>query len=187
MSNVARRHPVPVPAAARGTSDSPDLWSTVLRLAAGLASLLAIVYAVPHVWWGLGVDWLAPGDMSGDTGMFRYPLVRLFAFHGMGIIAVISALLSLALREPWGNRVPRRLLLVHAWLGIAFLIFRGGIGLLESSLMATGVRECPFVGCRDWHQPDQVSLTAVFWEPLFLAWGLALLLAVIAYRRQFPG
>jgi len=185
MSNIARRSPVPT--AARGTPDSPELWSTVLRFTAGLASLLAIVYAVPHVWWGLGVDWLAPGDMSGDTGMFRYPLVRLFAFHGMGVIAVISALLSLTLREPWGDRFPRRLLLVHAWLGSAFLIFRGGIGLLESSLMATGVRKCPFVECRDWHQPDQVSLTAMFWEPLFLLWGLALLLAVIAYRRQFPG
>lgn len=158
--------------------------SPVLRLSAGLAGMLAIVYAVPHFWWGFGVEWLAPGDMSGDTGMFRFPLVRLFAFYGMGIIAVISAVLALALRQPWGNAVPRWLLMTHASLGGAFLIFRGGIGLLESTLMATGVRECPFVGCRDWHEADQVSLTAAFWEPLFLAWGLVLLIAGIARHRR---
>lgn len=171
----------------RGLSGSRPDRSTVLRLAAGLASLLAIVYAVPHFWWGVGIDWLAPGDMSGDTGMFRFPLVKLFAFYGMGSIAIVSAALTLALREPWGGGVPRWLLITHAFLGSAFLIFRGGIGLLESTLMATGVRECPFVGCRDWHQEDQLSLTAVFWEPLFLAWGLALLLAGIAWRRRALG
>ena len=150
-----------------------------LRLAGTFASGLAIIYAVPHVWWGLGVDWLAPSDMRSGEGLGSHPALTLFAFHGMGALALLSAALTRDMTRPGPSRFPSWFLALHGW-GIAILLLiRGGIGLTETALVLTGVRDCPFVGCGT-SEPGRASIgmTGVFWEPLFVIWGMALLTTV---------
>jgi hypothetical protein len=36
-------------------------WVSPMTAARG-ATALAVLYALPHLWWGLGVDWPAPAD-----------------------------------------------------------------------------------------------------------------------------
>jgi len=65
-----------------------------LELAVRFAIVLAVIYAIPHIWWGFGVDWLAPGDMQSDDGLGANPAITFFAFYGMGALALFSALLT---------------------------------------------------------------------------------------------
>ncbi len=146
---------------------------------------LAFLYAVPHVWWGFGVDWLAPGDMRREDGLGSHPAITAFAFYGMGVLAVFSAVLTKPLTDPvQSSRFPAWFLLLHGWgIGILLLI-RGGIGLAETLLVLTGARDCPFLGCGN-SEPgrDSIGMTGVFWEPLFVIWGIALLIAVAQWTR----
>src|ERR687885_2639813 len=77
--------------------------------AAYAACAASLGYAVPHLWWGLGIPWAFPGDFA-DTP--TQPWMRALAFWGMGTLAVFGALLALV--QPWGRMLPRRLLPVPA-------------------------------------------------------------------------
>lgn len=55
-----------------------------------VAVALAVVYAIPHIWWGLGVGWLAPGDLDSDEGLGSHPAITFFAFYGMGALGPSS-------------------------------------------------------------------------------------------------
>ncbi len=154
-------------------------------LAAGLAIILAVIYAIPHIWWGLGIDWLAPGDVRSDDGLGSHPALTFVAFYGMGALALLSAVLTVPLVEPFRtSRFPGWFLALHGW-GIAvLLLLRGGIGLTETSLILAGERDCPFMGCRGSESGrDAIGLTGAFWEPLFVLWGIALLIAVAHWSR----
>lgn len=156
-----------------------------LGIAARSTVILAVIYAVPHIWWGLGIDWLAPGDMRGDEGLGSNPAITFFAFYGMGALALFSAVLTRDMIGPGSSRFPARFLALHGWgIGILLLI-RGGIGLTETSLVFTGVRDCPFLGCGA-SEPgrDSIGMTGVFWEPLFVIWGVALLTTVMLWSRM---
>jgi len=156
-----------------------------LELAVRFAIVLAVIYAIPHIWWGFGVDWLAPGDMQSDDGLGANPAITFFAFYGMGALALFSALLTRNLISPLGAfSFPAWFLALHGWgIGI-LLVIRGGIGLTETSLVLTGARDCPFLGCGN-SEPgrDSIGMTGVFWEPLFVIWGIALLVSVVLWRR----
>ncbi|MBA3378035.1 MAG: DUF3995 domain-containing protein [Chloroflexia bacterium] len=87
-------------------------------------------------------------------------------------LALFSALLTRNLISPLGAfSFPAWFLAVHGWgIGI-LLVIRGGIGLAETSLVLTGVRDCPLMGCGN-SEPgrDSIGMTGVFWEPLFVIW-----------------
>jgi hypothetical protein len=92
-----------VEAAAYGARAHAGRWAAYVACAAALA------YALPHLWWGLGIPWAFPGDFSDTPAQ---PWMRALAFWGMGALALFGALFALALVKPWGRILPRRLLLV---------------------------------------------------------------------------
>lgn len=145
---------------------------------------LAVLYAIPHIWWGLGSDWLAPGDMSSDSGLGSSSLLRFIAFYGMGALAILSAVMTFDMMRPSRRWFPTWFLALHGWAIGVLLVIRGGIGLTESTLILAGARDCPFVGCQG--EPpgrSQVGMTGFFWEPLFVVWGVALLLTTWLWTR----
>lgn len=150
---------------------------------ARLTTILAVIYAIPHIWWGFEVDWLAPGDMRREQALGSSPSLT-FAFHGMGALALFSAVLTWGMNRPIPFRIPTWFLALHqhGWgIGILLLI-RGGIGLTESSLVLAGARDCPFPGCGV-SEPGRgsIGMTGMFREPLFVIWG-AVLLTTVALR-----
>lgn len=165
----------------------PDSKHRALDAAATIAIIVAMIYAVPHIWWGLGIDWLAPADMRSDQGLGSSPIFTFIAFYGMGALAFLSAVLTwkLNLVRSGSARLPAWFLALHGWgIGI-LLVIRGGIGLAESSLVLTGVRDCPFLGCGT-SEPgrDSIGITGMFWEPLFAIWGVTLLTTVALWSRM---
>lgn len=167
------------------TEPVSDRFHGAFAVTRTFAIVLAVIYAIPHIWWGLGIDWLAPGDMQSDKGLGSHPAITFFAFYGMGALALFSAVLTRDMTRPGPSRFPAWFLALHGWgIGILLLI-RGGIGLTETSLVLTGVRDCPFVGCGA-SDPgrDSIGMTGMFWEPLFVIWGIALLATSILWSRM---
>lgn len=158
-----------------------------LDAAAMIAIILAVIYAIPHIWWGLGINWLAPADLRSDQGLGSSAILTFIAFYGMGALAFLSAILTwkLDLMRSGPTRFPAWFLALHGW-GIGILLaIRGGIGLAETSLVLTGVRDCPFLGCGS-SEPgrDSIGMTGMFWEPLFAIWSVALLTTVVLWSRM---
>ncbi len=100
------------------------------------ASLWALIFAVLHlVWaagWYIGLDAEQARKAFDRTWFMVYDLV----VAGMCALAVPVAL---ALVQPWGRRLPRRLVGVLAWGGTALLLLRAGGSVVQGLyLAATG-------------------------------------------------
>jgi hypothetical protein len=93
------------------------------------------------------------------------------------LVKVTGGLLALALVQPWGTRVGRRLLLVSAAVGSAGLAVYGGVLVLVGGLVLADLIT-PSAAVDEhalrWH--------VFVWDLWFLVWGMALGLAVWRYR-----
>lgn len=169
----------------RQTISPPRGGDHALMAAARFAIVLAVIYAIPHIWWGLGIDWLAPADLGSNRGLGANAVTRFIAFYGMGALALFSAVLVRDMIRPAAARFPTWFLALHGWGIGVLLVMRGGIGLVETSLVLTGVRDCPFVGCGTGQAGrESIGMTGAFWEPVFMAWGVALLTTVVLWSRS---
>jgi Protein of unknown function (DUF3995) len=92
---------------------------------------------------------------------------------------LVGGLLALALVRPWGQAVPRKLLVLCSAGASALLILYGGVFVLSGTLVLTGAV----------HPSGGVNWTAmrwhtVVWDMWFLVWGMLLALASRGYRRR---
>lgn len=72
-----------------------------------------------------------PGPPSSVVGwIFDVAVLAMF---------VAGLVVSLALVRPWGRKIPRRMLLILAWLGCAVLAARGGAGIVDHLGRVAGV------------------------------------------------
>lgn len=135
------------------------------------ACALALGYAAEKVYWGLGGTLgLARPDAFGD--------VHLWA-PGLGdtaVLALVGTGIALALVRPWGRRLPSWLPLSGAVLGSLMLVPVGIMGAYGT------VSQWPPSG--DLALEPWVFLIEYPW---FLAWGLALGAAAVAFRRRSRG
>jgi hypothetical protein len=146
-------------------------WSAYAACAAALG------YALPHLWWGLGIPLAFPGDFS-DTP--TQPWMHALAFWGMGALAVFGASFALALVKPWGRNFPRRLLLVPAWVASVGLTLWGlGYFYLRYFLAVGRVVPAPEFAAQDAHP---AAVWGFYWYAVFLVWGLSL--GIAAWTTQ---
>jgi hypothetical protein len=96
------------------------------------------------------------------------------------VLKVLVGLLALALVQPWGQRVPRRPLLVVAWGAcLVMALYEGAASWIQHGLMAAGV-----IGV-----PSGLGMTALrwhllLWDPWWLVGGLLLGVAAWGYARS---
>ncbi|MEV0408160.1 DUF3995 domain-containing protein [Actinoallomurus sp. NPDC050550] len=87
--------------------------------------------------------------------------------------AIIGVLLALATVQPWGRRLPRRLLLITTWTLGVLMILRSigpiGFGLLGDTMVLTGLRPPPAEHAELARHLATWDLT--LWSPFFLIWG----------------
>ncbi|GAA1576268.1 hypothetical protein GCM10009678_68710 [Actinomadura kijaniata] len=101
----------------------------------------------------------------------------------MAAVAIAGVLLALATVQPWGRRLPRRLLLgLTGGIG-ALMVLRSvgpvGFGFLGDALVLTGLRPPPAEHAELARHLARWDL--MLWSPFFLAWGALW----IATARQF--
>lgn len=89
---------------------------------------------------------------------------------GTVVVKLVGCLLALALARPWARRPPRRLLEITATVAGGFLVLYGGVLVAVGAVALTGVLGTPA-------DPDALRWHVLLWDPWFLFWGLALLLA----------
>jgi hypothetical protein len=171
----------PVLAGASGDRSPPRAAGSARARATATAANRALYWTVAfialHVYWYLGgrvgfgdqVDSL-PGAPS-NLGDWIFSLV-VFGMFAAGL-AVPSAL-----ARPWGQRVPRRLLVWLMWIGCAVLVVRGGLGLLDDGLRFTGLVDGGLTGLTNKdvlgsaHPSIDTMLSTVAIDSIFLAGGL---------------
>jgi len=146
------------------------------RVAAYGAFTLALSYALVSLYWATG----------GTRGLVTLgePFERLahskdtttaIVISIVVVLKLMGSLLALALVRPWGQRIPRRLLLVVGAVAAGVLILYGTVEMIGEALVETGaIRPSGHVDWRAlrWHLG--------VWDLWFLIWGVALAVALTA-------
>jgi len=145
------------------------------------AFVLGMLFALVSLYWTVGGTALLDtvGGSLEAAGRKRSAAVVVILALTTAVKAG-GAVFSLALVRPWGNRLPRRLLLWLGWIGTAVLIGYGGTLVAVQALVVAGVIDAPgadLVALR-WH--------LYLWDAWSLVWGVLLGLAVLRFSRQRP-
>jgi hypothetical protein len=177
-ANLTTPRRVPV-ASSRERGDSPN-WG---RYAAYAAFAWAILFAIPNLYWAAGGT-LGAGTIGGEieqqaldreTGMVATLWIT-------GLLKVAGAIFVLALVQPWGRRLPRRLMITLGWGGGLSMMLYGISLLVQHGLMLTDVidrQESLDATALRWH--------FLFWDPWWLLGGVLFALAAWFYMRGKSG
>jgi hypothetical protein len=148
--------------------------------AAYAACGVALAYAVVSFYWAFGgtagIDTL--GGRLEELARNEDPVV-LWLAGAAGVAKLAGAVLALALVRPWGRVVPRRVLVVAAWVGAVVLVLYGGVSVVAGALALGGVVEVAGGVDRTalwWH--------VLVWDPWFVVWGVLLGMAAWASQSQ---
>ena len=100
------------------------------------AALWALIFTVLHLVWAsgsyVGLDKQEARRVFARTGFLVYDLV-------VAGVCAVGVAVALAFVQPWGRRLPRRLLGVLAWGGTALLLLRSAGSLVQTVyLIAAG-------------------------------------------------
>ena len=141
---------------------------------------VALAYAVVSFYWAFGgtagIDTL--GGRLEELARSGDPVV-LWLAGVAGVAKLAGAVLALALARPWGRVVPRRVLVVVAWVGAVVLVVYGAVNAVAGALVLGGVVEVA----------GGVDRTALWWHVLvwdlwFVVWGVLLGMAAWASQSQ---
>ncbi|MFK7691406.1 DUF3995 domain-containing protein [Paenibacillus sp. HJGM_3] len=137
---------------------------------AGYAAFVCgLLYAVPHFWWGLGVSVGFPGDYATAPDEAES---RIIGYWIMGALAVFVSLFGLSFVYPWGEKLPRWLKVIPAWVGCVGLSIWGfSFFVLEFQFAIGRVVSAPAFASQD---ASPMAAWGYVWYALFLGWGISL-------------
>lgn len=140
------------------------------RWVAYAASALAFAFVVPSLYWVLGGTALLDtlGGVIEERARARDRTLLVVTWATV-MVKAMGGLLPLALVQPWGRRLPSRLLRFTAWTGAICLVLYGALQTLTVGLAYFGAIE--FTGPID---ERALRWRLLLWEPWFLVWGIAL-------------
>lgn len=157
---------------------SPSFARPRLAIWAGYAaSAWALVFAALSFYWAAGgtVGASTIGPAIATLALARDPEF-VAVLWATGVLKVLGGVLALALVQPWGRLLPRRILLIVAWGVGALLLLYACANLVEHGLMAIGVISIPAglgATALRWH--------LVLWDPWWLIGGILFCAAAWSY------
>ena len=143
-----------------------------------VAFVVGAVHAAFSLYWSAGGTVLAWSLGSDLTEQFRG---REWLLAPVGVVKLAAAVAPLT-QPRWGSR--RRIARAACWAGALVLVAWGGLNTVTANLVLAGVIR-PEGG---FDRPGMVG-HAYLWDPLFLLWGAALVVAlreVPARRNRRP-
>lgn len=97
-----------------------------------------MLFTAAHAYWYLGGS-IGLGDAPDPLPGVPHSAPG-WAFNGIVLVMFLVGMAApLSMLRPWGERVPRRLLVITLWAGCAFLVLRGGSGLLDDLVRDLGI------------------------------------------------
>lgn len=141
----------------------------------GVAAVAGLVHAGSSAYWALGGTWLLETVGEQIVAAFSGALWIIMIVALAKLLAAVLPLAVEAVRStPGGLRAAVRLI---SWLGALGIIVWGGSGMVAAQLALAGA----FGMVADASIPALIG-HAWIWDPLFLVWGLALLIGLIRSR-----
>lgn len=152
---------------------TPRVRGTGRRWAGGAAVAWCALFGALHLYWGLGGEvgfarFSAPNNRdlvaAGDAGYLRFTLL-------VGVVLALAAAAVLVCLRPWGQRLPRWLVLTGLWAACALCLVRGVGNPVQDLLLLSGAIDfAPFDGpwpqAREWY--EWLLLDAVAFSPYFV-------------------
>ena len=175
-------------------------WQLCIGILGVITALtgLALIQSRRQVFpgWIMQISGLIGGILTFTYVMWSYfintPPYWLLA---VGVLCVVGALVPLALIQPWGQYIPRWLMLVYTWMGGVLLTFHALYGIIVHGLAAAGIvtwaqvqqwAGAPVVPMSDESVRELIREGMLIWNPWFLLGGI-LYLAVAWYgSRHMP-
>jgi hypothetical protein len=145
------------------------------------ASAWAFVFGAISIYWALGgrfgVGTL--GNAFSDPAVVNDPLFIAFVWL-TAILKLLLGLMTLALIQSWGNRIPLRLRLGAVWIAGLVLTLYGIALIVQHTLIVAGASAIPAsIGTMDavrWH--------LFLWDPFWLVGGVLFLSAASLVRSH---
>lgn len=142
----------------------------------------ALVFAAMSFYWAaggeLGIETQAPGIREYAEAREPWFVALLW---GTGVAKVIGGLLALALVQPRGRTLPRRLLLIAGWVAGVGMTLYGGLNLVTAVavtvLSAARLTDGPEDAAAFWWH-------LLLWDPWWLAGGILFLAATWHAQRS---
>ncbi|WP_157987160.1 DUF3995 domain-containing protein [Streptomyces atratus] len=135
------------------------------------------LYVVPHVYW-------AAGGTIGMPGVFKEQGGWIIANVGASVVLCIAAVLGLALVQPWGRRLPRRLVLAVAAVGYVVPGLHVIYGYATKPFALAGRYE---LDLSPWARVDERKLILtdlLIFEPWFLVEAIMFIVASLYFARS---
>jgi hypothetical protein len=135
----------------------------------------ALLFALANVYWALGGRLAVP--LADAAAALAEPSVAA-ANRAAVALKLGMAVVAVATVQPWGERVPRRLLLLAAFgLGAGLTVY-GGLGLVFDALRAAGALPASEA------TRAVLGLHLLLWDPVWLLGGVLFLATGEGYRRR---
>lgn len=100
------------------------------------AAIWSVIFATLHAMWAAG--WYVGLEEEKAREAFQRAWFLVYDLIVAGM-CVVAAAVALALVQPWGRRLPHRLLALLAWTGTGLLVLRVGAAAVQTAfLMAAG-------------------------------------------------
>jgi len=139
------------------------------------AAAWGVLFSLVHVYW------LAGGRAGLPNGQSIFDNTPLLIIDVVAIpVSAIAAALALALVRPWGERLPRRMLLAGTWGATALMIVHALPSTVDWAALAVGAKSSSELTAEE-------RFATFLYEPWFMAGGVLFGLAALAFqlgRRQ---
>ncbi len=151
--------------------DAATTYSVHLGILIG--AVLGCIHAGFSLYWATGGTWLVWTLGSSLLETFRGKEWLLIPVTGAKLVAALAPVLLV--RRGWpAYRLTRGI----CWLGALVLIVWGGLNTIVGNLVLAGLIRNP----SGYDLPGMIG-HAYLWDPLFLAWGIALAVGLNATRK----
>ncbi len=147
--------------------------ATLRSRAAIVGVAWALAYLPIHVYWALTASFWPAGDLPASLDPEQWKVAN----WGASVVIVGAALVCLALDRPWGDLLPRRMLLGFGYVGAVFAILHWGLISAQTVFIVAGATERSATSFDRWN--------LYVFEPWFLGMGILLAVAT-AHRARRP-
>lgn len=138
------------------------------------AAAAGVLHSAASFYWASGGEWLLWTLGERIINSFGD---RLWLLYPVAVVKLLAAVVPvwLAVKHWPGALVSRGL----CWLGTVVLILWGGLNTIAGGAVLAGIVD-PVGG----YDRNAMIGHAWLWDPLFLLWGLALMVALLRSRRR---
>jgi hypothetical protein len=144
-----------------------------MKMAGIIACVSAILFALPHFWFGLGIPLAFPGDFQtlSDNNVL----------WGVGGLAILAAIYAIAFtHSSLGRRLPELIIALPAWIGsVGFTLWGLSYFNLQFLFAINRVQSTPQFAAQD---AGPNAIWGYYWYSVFIIWGLSLGIAAFYFH-----